>query len=68
MRLQWNRMDLPINSRNELFFDLVVNERPPERERRRGQLVLSGGGGYGYLAGSRRPASCGLRLVFDDAR
>ncbi len=35
-------------------FDLIVNERPPERERRRGQLVLSGARGeFVYLRGDR---------------
>ncbi len=35
-------------------FDLIVNERPAERERRRGQLVLSGSRGeFVYLRGDR---------------
>ena len=67
MRLAWNRSDLPDAGRSALRFELVVNERPPERERRRGQLALSGGGGYGYLAGSRRPASRAVQLVLSDA-
>ena len=37
--------------------DVVVNEKSPERERRRGQLVLSGGRGeFVYLRGDRQPA------------
>jgi hypothetical protein len=41
--------------------DLVVNEMPAGRERRRGQLVLSGGAGeYVYLRGDRHDAA---RLV-----
>ncbi|MFN5598937.1 MAG: hypothetical protein ACK5AK_06065, partial [Gemmatimonas sp.] len=32
---------------------LAVNECPPWRERRRGQLLLQGGGGFGYLRGDR---------------
>ena len=55
MRLRWEIAQLPVGIDGELAFELVVNERPPWRERRRGQLVLSGGGGFGYLAGCRRP-------------
>jgi len=44
-------------------FDLIVNERPPDRERRRGQLVLSGGGGFGYLRGDRHRPIAPLGLV-----
>ncbi len=37
-----------------LRFDLIVNERPPDRERRRGQLVLSGARDeFVYLRGDR---------------
>ena len=64
MRLRWHRSALPGAGRSPLRFELVVNERPPERERRRGQLSLSGGGGYGYLAGSRRPPSHAVHLIF----
>jgi hypothetical protein len=36
--------------------DLLLNETAPGRERRRGQLALSGGGGeYLYLRGDRQP-------------
>lgn len=55
MRLRWPLRAVPVDAFGKLAFELVVNERPPERERRRGQLVLSGGGGFGYLAGPRRP-------------
>lgn len=38
--------------------DLIVNEIPEGRERRRGQLVLSGGAGeFVYLRGDRQPDS-----------
>ncbi|HEX6645462.1 MAG TPA: heparinase II/III family protein [Gemmatimonadales bacterium] len=37
-------------------FDLIVNEMRPDRERRAGQLVWSGGGGWVYLRGDRQPA------------
>ena len=45
-------------------FDLVVNEMRPGRQRRAGQLVWSGGGGWVYLRGDRHdPARLGrLRL------
>jgi hypothetical protein len=39
-----------------LGFDLLVNEMHPDRLRRAGQLVWSGGGGWVYLRGDRQPA------------
>jgi hypothetical protein len=47
-----------------LRFDLIVNEMRPERERRAGQLVWTGGGGWVWLRGDRQdPAQFGtLRL------
>ena len=33
--------------------NMVINEMYPWRERRAGQLVLSGGGGWVYLRGDR---------------
>ncbi len=60
-------MDVPGRSYSVLFIvpwpglgtiiecDCVINECPPDRERRRGQLVLSGAhGGFGYLRGARQ--------------
>jgi hypothetical protein len=45
--------------------DLCVNERPPERERRRGQLVLSGARDeFGYLRGARQSDERALSLLF----
>ena len=35
-------------------FDLIVNEMRPDRERRAGQLVWSGGGGWVWLRGDRQ--------------
>lgn len=35
-------------------FDLIVNEARPDRQRRAGQLVWSGGGGWVYLRGDRQ--------------
>ncbi len=37
--------------------DVLVNDASPERTRRRGQLVLSGGGGFVYLRGDRHDPS-----------
>ena len=39
---------------DHLGFDLLVNEMQPDRERRAGQLVWSGGGGWVYLRGDRQ--------------
>ena len=42
-------------------FDLLVNRMEPGRERRSGQLVWSGGGGWVYLRGDRQdPARLGV--------
>jgi hypothetical protein len=43
--------------------DVIVNEMPPWRERRRGQLVLSGGGGWAYLRGDRQDADRLIPMV-----
>lgn len=67
MRLVWRRAQLPIDDTGALAFDLIVNERSPDRERRRGQLVLSGGGGFGYLRGDRQDSSHAIRLEFSPA-
>ena len=61
-RLTWRRADLPIGTDAIILFDLVINERSINRERRRGQLVLSGGGGFGYLRGDRHEPARSLRL------
>jgi hypothetical protein len=60
LQMEWRRDRL--SDPETVHLDLVINERPPERERRRGQLVLSGGGGFGYLAGDRHAVSRGWRL------
>jgi hypothetical protein len=41
----------------QIGFDLVVNRIEEGRERRSGQLVWSGGGGWVYLRGDRQDAS-----------
>jgi hypothetical protein len=46
---------------DELGFDVLVNRMTPDRERRAGQLVWSGGGGWVYLRGDRQdPAAFGV--------
>ena len=50
VQLAWPRAMCPAPS---LRLALAVNECPPWRERRRGQLLLQGGGGFGYLRGDR---------------
>ena len=56
----WPQPDLPF------CFDCIVNERPAARERRRGQLVLSGAAGEtAYLRGARQPPDRAICLVFD---
>jgi hypothetical protein len=65
LRLCWPRHALPPDSAGALTFDLIVNERPVHRERRRGQLVLSGGGGFGYLRGDRHAPVTQLALRFN---
>ncbi|MES2522038.1 MAG: heparinase II/III family protein [Gemmatimonadota bacterium] len=53
MRLSWPLDSLPVDVDGCIAFDVIVNERPADRERRRGQLVLSGGDGFAYLRGDR---------------
>ncbi len=64
LRLVWARERLPRGADATVRFDLIVNERSVDRERRRGQLVLSGGGGFGYLRGDRHEPARSLRLSF----
>jgi hypothetical protein len=45
--------------------DLIVNEMAPSRIRRRGQLVLSGGGGWTYLQGDRQSPARFLPIVIE---
>jgi len=49
--------------------DVLINEKPPDRARRRGQLALSGTGGAGefvYLRGDRQDANRLLRFKLSD--
>jgi hypothetical protein len=52
---------------SELGLDLIVNETAPGRERRRGQLVLSGAAGeFVYLRGDRHDSGRLLRFSLAD--
>jgi hypothetical protein len=56
-----------LGSGTVIELDLVVNEKPASRERRRGQLVLSGGDGdYIYLRGDRQDASRLIPILLID--
>ena len=46
-----------------IALDVIVNDMSPARTRRRGQLVLSGGGGWIYLQGDRQSPSRFLPIV-----
>ncbi len=69
VRFEWKLADLPLASDGTVTFDLVVNERPVNRMRRRGQLLLSGppaaypsAGAYAYLRGDRHSTAHAVRL------
>jgi hypothetical protein len=50
-----------------IWFDVIVNEKPLSRARRRGQLVLSGGAGeFVYLRGDRSDAERLLAIQLRD--
>ena len=52
----------------EAALDVIVNETAPGRERRRGQLVLSGARGeFVYLRGDRHDVARLLRFTIADA-
>ena len=65
------RCEIPLDQlRPSLRFDadVIVNESAPGRERRRGQLVMSGGAGeFVYLRGDRQPAERLLSFIIADA-
>ncbi len=51
------RCSVPVHSlgaHGRFSADVIVNILPPGRERRGGQLVMSGGGGFVYLRGDRQ--------------
>ena len=64
------RLDVPLGALDApdrtVAIQVVVNDMGPERERRRGQLVLSGGAGDRvYLRGDRESPSRALRFEID---
>ena len=69
VRFEWQVDALPVEADGTVGFELVVNERPRDRARRRGQLVLSGrvatspsAAAYAYLRGDRQYPAHALRL------
>lgn len=54
-----------ILSSNEIGFDLAVNEMQPERVRRAGQLIWTGGNGWIYLLGDRQDPRRLGRLILE---
>jgi hypothetical protein len=51
------------DAHGEVSFDVLVNERTPDRQRRRGQFVLSGAAGeWVYLRGDRHDPARALRV------
>ena len=51
---------IPFNGNDTFVLEVIVNERPGNRARRRGQLILSGGSGFGYLRGDRTDSTNAL--------
>lgn len=69
VRFEWRLADLPVEPDGTITFGLVVNERSPDRVRRRGQLVLNGNradppsaAAYAYLRGDRQSPMHAVRL------
>ena len=50
-------------ARDGFDLDVIVNEISPDRARRRGQLVMSGGGDWIFLRGDRQPRDRLLHFV-----
>lgn len=62
------RIAMPLAGQREFELDVLINETTKERERRRGQLVLSGAEGVGefvYLRGDRHDAERLLTFRID---
>lgn len=62
MRLQVLVSAIPQQPDGTFAMEIIVNERPARRQRRRGQLVLSGGGGFAYLRGDRSDSALAHRF------
>ena len=56
---------LSAQSERRVAIDLIVNEMARGHTRRRGQLVLSGGGGWVYLQGNRQAPARFLPLIVE---
>ena len=66
VRLALELADQPAGQGMPIGLDVIVNESAPERERRRGQLVMSGADGeFVYLAGDRHDPARLLRFVLE---
>ena len=64
VRIGWSILGAP-GADDRVGLDVLVNETTPERERRRGQLVLSGARGeFVYLQGDRHDPTRLLALAF----
>jgi Heparinase II/III-like protein len=62
------RVDIDLDARQLTAIDVIVNEMPRGRQRRRGQLVLSGGRGeFVYLRGDRQEDSRLVPIEWADA-
>jgi hypothetical protein len=66
------RFEVPLDAlgsarRIPFSMDVIINEMTVDRVRRRGQLVLSGGGGWIYLRGDRQSSARFLPIVVDRA-
>jgi hypothetical protein len=62
------RVDIDLDSRQLSAIDVIVNEMPRGRERRRGQLVLSGARGeFAYLRGDRQDDNRLVPIEWADA-
>jgi hypothetical protein len=64
LELDWDRVRAP-----RITLDACINVRPPDRERRCGQLVLGGGRGeWVYLRGDRQPRDHARVFSLDPVR
>ncbi|MCC6929598.1 MAG: heparinase II/III-family protein [Gemmatimonadaceae bacterium] len=67
LRVAVPRSALALDGAGDFTLDVVVNEITPDRERRRGQLVLSGGRGeWVYLRGDRQESARALPFRITD--
>jgi hypothetical protein len=67
LRIVVPRPALVPDGSGDFTLDVIINEISPERERRRGQLVLSGGRDeWVYLRGDRQDSAHALRIHLSD--